>query len=133
MDLILPFWCGSLLQRDESPAQILRRARLWSRTTLMRAYASARIPRTLTIPSLRLVARSIGTIAPVAVPVTAVAPVGLMTANQTPSARSEEAMVPGDMTGNAANHGTLHAAVARICWAGRQTDGGQDRGCRNDH
>jgi hypothetical protein len=56
-----------------------------------------------------------------------------MTANQTPSARSEEAMVPGDMTGNAANHGTLHAAVARICWAGRQTDGGQDRGCRNDH
>jgi hypothetical protein len=55
-----------------------------------------------------------------------------MTANETPNTRSEEAVMPGVMTGNAADHGTLHAA-ARICGAGRQADAGQNGGCRDDH
>jgi len=72
-----------------------------------------------------------GTIAAVAVNVAAGAPVGFMTADQASSARSEEAVVSGDMTDNTANHGTPHAAAARICRARRQADNGQDRCCRN--
>src|SRR5437588_12418606 len=81
-------------------------------------YASARISGALTIPVSRIVARSMGTIAPVAVTVAAGAPVGFMTADQASGTRSEEAVVSGDMTDNTADHGTPHAA-AGICGAGR--------------
>jgi len=56
-----------------------------------------------------------------------------MTVNETSDTRSEEAMVPGDVTDNAANHGTLYAAVGRTCRVGREPDRSQHRGCRNDH
>ena len=72
-----------------------------------------------------------GTIAPVAVTVAAGAPVGFMTADQASGTRSEEAVVSGDMTDNTANHGTPHAAAARICRARRHADNGQDRCYRN--
>jgi hypothetical protein len=56
-----------------------------------------------------------------------------MMLDETSSTRSEEAMVAGGMTNNAANHGTRRTTAARICRAGRPTDGDQKRGCRNDH
>lgn len=56
-----------------------------------------------------------------------------MTTDQTSSTRSEEAVVPGDMTDNAADHSTLDAALAGICRAGRRADSEQNRGYPNHH
>jgi hypothetical protein len=44
-------------------------------------------------------------------------PFRLVPADQTSGPGSEEAVVPDDVTDNAADHGALDAAVARICRA----------------
>jgi hypothetical protein len=62
----------------------------------------------------------------------AAAPVGFVTTDQASRPRAQEAVVPDDMSGNAADHSTL-GATRRPGWAGRQTDNSQHRGCRNKH
>ncbi len=65
----------------------------------------------------------------IAIPVITSAPIGfMMAADGTPNTRSEEAVVPGNMTGNATNYSAAHAAGC-VCWNRRQADGGQHRGC----
>jgi hypothetical protein len=55
-----------------------------------------------------------------------------MMSDGTPHACPKEAVVPDEMSGDAADHRSFYAA-RRLGWAGRKTDNGKHRGCRNEH
>jgi hypothetical protein len=59
------------------------------------------------------------------------APIGFMMSDGTAHARPKEAVVPNEMPGDAADHRSFYAS-RRLGWAGRQTDNGKHRGCRNE-
>jgi hypothetical protein len=59
------------------------------------------------------------------------APIGFMMSDGTAHACPKEAVVPDEMPGDAADHRSFYAS-RRLGWAGRQTDNGKHRGCRNE-
>ena len=55
-----------------------------------------------------------------------------MMSDGTAYACPKEAMVSGEVPGDAADHRSFYAS-RRLGWAGRQTDNGKHGGCRNEH
>src|SRR3981189_1353634 len=55
-----------------------------------------------------------------------------MMSDGTAHACPKEAVVPDEMPGDAADHRSFYASC-RLGWAGRQTDNGKHRCCRNEH
>src|ERR1700724_1807642 len=60
------------------------------------------------------------------------APIGFMMSDGTAHACPKEAVMPDEVPGDAADHRSFYAS-RRLGWAGRQTDNGKHRGCRNEH
>jgi hypothetical protein len=65
------------------------------------------------------------------IPLTA-APISFMMSDGTAHACPKQTVVPDEMPGDTADHRSFYASRC-LGWAGRKTDNGKHRGCRNEH